>query len=186
MWLLCPFVQVLITNVNEPPTMPPNQLLLVSENKPTGTFVGQLVGSDPDGDVLIWTLIAGGAAFLLSPASGSLFTTVMFNYEVQSQYNITVVVSDGMLSYRTNQTVGIVDVNDPPHLTLPAWPHAFNVSENVPAGTIVSQVRTPSASVCMCACVCVSAGVQFVNPCGSVRSPRGFVLLSCPPAADGK
>ncbi len=64
-----------------------------------------------------------------------MFSQATFNFEVQSAYTLRVTVVDPEgLNVTGDVTVRVLDMNDPPILTV----SSLNVSENLPAGTVVN------------------------------------------------
>ena len=115
-------VQFVVVTTNTPRTAPPafaDTLLTrtVEENAPANTDVGAPVtATDADGDALSYSLAGTDAAsFTIDAASGQIKTKtgVSYDYEVKSQYPVTVTVIDGkggtdMVQVRVNLT----DVNE--------------------------------------------------------------------------
>ena len=71
-------------------------LLTVDENTPPGSLVGDAItATDPDGDVLTYSLSGTDAAsFLLDGSTGQITTKTLLDYETQSQYSVRVRVRD--------------------------------------------------------------------------------------------
>lgn len=123
-------VNVLLQDVNEPPSA----LFLISgiipENSPAGTFVATVTGMDPDaGDVLTYSLIADAdGRFVVDTVTGQIRVASIagtqpglsgthhaLNFEVSPQHRITVRVTDaGGLSYTQTYTIQRTDANDAP------------------------------------------------------------------------
>ena len=83
---------------NTPPTLSVIGNLEILENMPIGSVVGQLIGNDPDGDILTFSLVAGlgdmgNESFSLS-TDGILSTATVFDYESQNAFSIRAQVSD--------------------------------------------------------------------------------------------
>ena len=83
---------------NTPPTLSVIGKLEILENMPIGSVVGHLIGSDPDGDVLTFSLVTGlgdigNESFSLS-TDGILSTATVFDYESQNAFSIRAQVSD--------------------------------------------------------------------------------------------
>ena len=69
----------------------------VDENTPPGSLVGDAItATDPDGDVLTYSLSGTDASsFLLDGSTGQITTKTLLDYETQSQYSARVRVRDG-------------------------------------------------------------------------------------------
>jgi VCBS repeat-containing protein len=111
----------------------------VDENAPAGILVGTLSATDPDGDVLHYTLVNdAGGRFALDPATGKLTTTGPLDYEAGAAYDVTVRATDPSgLSTDKVISIAVGDVNEAP--TGLAISNAA-VDENAAAGTLVGTV----------------------------------------------
>ncbi|MDB5387458.1 MAG: hypothetical protein JWM11_3104, partial [Planctomycetaceae bacterium] len=123
-------VTVMITNVNEPPSIAP-QLFSVAENSPAGTVVGKVIATDPDQLVPFNTL-----TFSLSNNPGNVFSITAtgpdagqitvanpaaLDFETTTQFIVGVTVADGgspSLSLTQNVIVNVTNVNEPPTINL--------------------------------------------------------------------
>ncbi|SHO51382.1 LamG-like jellyroll fold domain-containing protein [Anaerocolumna xylanovorans] len=129
---------VSVTDVNEAPTSLSLSNNSIAENSPLGTVIGTLTGTDPEGDILTYSLPAGlddNASFTV--AGNELRLNVVPNYEVKSSYSITVRVSDGTNNYDKNFTVNITNVNEAP---MDIFLSAANVNEHTAAGITVGNL----------------------------------------------
>ncbi|MFN3545810.1 MAG: cadherin repeat domain-containing protein, partial [Thiobacillus sp.] len=114
---------VTLANVNEPPVVQ-DAAFAVDENSAAGTFVGQVVASDPDAfTTLTYAIVAGneGGAFAVNTATGALLVAAnVLDFEDLDRYVLTVSVQDngipGMPTPRLTSTATLVvsvrDVND--------------------------------------------------------------------------
>ncbi len=134
---------IAVTDVNEQPTAIALSNNSVAENKPVGTAVGLLSGTDPDAGqsaTLTFSLVSGygdNALFTIDPASKQLKTAAIFNYETKNSYSIEVRATDSGnpgLTYDQLFTVSVTDVNEQP--TAIALSNN-SVAENKPVGTAV-------------------------------------------------
>ena len=85
----------------------------VAEDSPVGTAVGGPVSAtDPDGDMLSYTL--GGAdagSFTIDGSSGQISTAVALDYETKNRYSVTVTATDsGSLSDTIAVTINVTEV----------------------------------------------------------------------------
>ena len=113
-------ITVKIKNENDAPTIE-NQTFTIAEKQddgsdwPVGTFVGNVVASDPDDDPLTYSVVTTGVPFKfdgskkLVVADGSVL-----DYETKSTWTFKVQVSDGNLSASATVTVKLTDVNEKP------------------------------------------------------------------------
>ena len=72
--------------------------LTIMENQPLGTYVGEFVAMDPDGDPLVYSLVSGpgdgnNSSFSLD-SNGSLTTALPLDFESGSALSIRVRVAD--------------------------------------------------------------------------------------------
>lgn len=106
-----------VTNVNEDPTDLSLSPIVIAENKPIGTILGQFSSSDPDlGDTFTYTLVTGTGDTdngLFSINGNQLFTQAVFDYETRSSYSIRVQTTDqDGLSFAKQLIIGVTDVCD--------------------------------------------------------------------------
>ena len=99
--------------------------LLIAENRPVGTLVGEFNATDPDGDILTYALVNGvGAtdnAWFTLETNGTLRTATVFDYETNaSTYSIRVRASDEYnASVEGNFTITLTnELEAPPGLEL--------------------------------------------------------------------
>jgi len=101
--------------LNRRPDLAP-QVFSVTENVAVGTSVGQVVVSDPDGNLSSITLIGGDTSvFLLDAATRELRTRVPIDFETRSTYTVTAeaVDTDG-LRRSAVMTINVNDQNEQP------------------------------------------------------------------------
>ncbi len=130
-----------VTNRNRDPVIGPLSFGPIPELSATGTPVGTVVGSDPDGDSLTYSITAGntGGAFAIDPVSGAITvaTSSALNFETSPTFSLTVTVTDSglpSLSASATVTVSLSNVNEPPTgVTLTP----SSVNEGIPVGAVV-------------------------------------------------
>lgn len=121
---------ITVVNVNRPPeitTPMPNSDVTV-HNVPV-EFSFQYVGSDPDGDALTWTLLAG-------PNGASISNTGLFTWspktdQANAQFQISVRLSDGTATVTSSATLttgSIVGIDD----EISGIPTSFQLKQNYP------------------------------------------------------
>lgn len=116
----------------------------VAENRATGTAVGALSVSDPDpGDRAVYSLVSGAGStdnsnFTIS--GDQLLAASGFDYETKDSYSIRVRATDSWgLSFEKVFTIHVTDINESPtDITL----FSSSITENLPAGTVVSTLST--------------------------------------------
>ena len=100
---------------NSAPTIT-DQTFSVDENSTVNTSVGIVTASDPDGDALFFSIIAGNdlGGFSIETASGELRVAdeAVMDFETTPSFSLTVEVSDGDLSSSATVTVDLNDVDE--------------------------------------------------------------------------
>ncbi len=89
------------------------QSFTIDENLPGGA-VGTVIGSDPDGDDLTWSLVTSGP-FAIG-AGGELIATGALDFEAKSSYQLTVRASDGRAQTDATVTVTVRNVDESPEI----------------------------------------------------------------------
>ena len=115
-------VSISVTDVNETPNIE-TASFTVSENSAAGTFVGQVVASDPDVmnpafGTLYYTLVdftPGAASLFKIDVSGRITVAQGANldYETTNLYYVKAIATDGSLSDTAMVTVAVSDVDEP-------------------------------------------------------------------------
>ena len=111
----------------------------VNENAANGTAVHTVSASDPDGDVLTFTITGGNTSSALSiNNSGQITVTdaAALNYETIPSFNLTVRVSDGTLFDDADITINLNDVAE----SLSAIDATESLNENSSDGMLVHTV----------------------------------------------
>ncbi|MDU8913441.1 ELWxxDGT repeat protein [Aestuariicoccus sp. MJ-SS9] len=123
---------------NAAPTLTGLSSANVDENSATGTLVGLVQASDPDGDALSLSLTdSAGGLFALD--GNSLVVNGVLDFEGASSHNITLEVSDpGGLSDSASFTITVNDINEPPSLLSLT---GLDVDENSATGTVIGTVQ---------------------------------------------
>ena len=87
----------------------------IAENLPAGSTVGELSGTDADGDWLTFSLPPGlNDNSLFRIVGAQLRTSMMCNFEVKSAYSVTVRMSDGDLYTDKLFAINVLDVEEVP------------------------------------------------------------------------
>ena len=134
-------VTVILLPVNEPPVIQ-NQILNTLEHNPSGSFVGNIIATDPDSEnPVLFSITSGnyGDGFDINPNNGLLAikNPTAVCYEGQPIFNLFVKAQDGEgLTSEALITINVADINEKPICNN----QVFSISENVPAQTIVGSV----------------------------------------------
>lgn len=150
-------VTIHVTDVNETPAIPLNQVFSIAENSATGTTVGTVQAADPDivqpNNVLTYSILSGNTnnAFAINSATGQLTVnnSSALNFANGSSFSLQVRVADGgavPLTATQTVTVNLIDINEGPSITAG---QTFSVVENLTAGSAVGTVLAgdPDATV---------------------------------------
>lgn len=129
-----------IQQINQAPVIS-NQSFSLNENTPYGTFIGNVVASDPNsGQTLTYTITAGNTsnAFAINLLTGSLTVNnpLILNYEYIQTFSLTVRVTDngaGSLWSQATIIVNLINLNEPPVIN----ESTFTIAQNAPNGTFV-------------------------------------------------
>ena len=112
----------------------------VAENAAAGIHIGTpIIATDADGNILTYTLGGTDVAFFeVDNTIGQLKTKTILDYESQSSYKITVIVSDGSLSDTIDVTINVTDIDETTPNRAPVFTEGENttrtVEENTEAG----------------------------------------------------
>jgi VCBS repeat-containing protein len=177
-------INVFIVPSNNAPQINP-QSFQVAENSPEATLVGQIVASDPDpGQEITYSIISGNSesAFLINESGQLLISNELaINYELQSTFQLTVMVSDNgepSLSSTARVTVLITDLNEAPVI---APDQALTISEHVPSGTQVGSVMASDPDFNQTLTYSITGGNNLnafsIHPATGMLSIAGFVCF---------
>ncbi len=143
-------VTVFLRDVNDAPVVTPKQFL-ISENSANGAFIGTIPATDQDAGQTRTFAITGGNtnnAFAIHPTTGvlSVNNPAALNYEANTQFNLTVTVTDNGSPTQVGSaavTVFLRDVNDAPVVT----PTQFLMGENSVNGAYIGLVPATDQDV---------------------------------------
>ncbi|XP_069063540.1 cadherin-related family member 3-like [Pleurodeles waltl] len=114
-------IDIRITDVNEAPVFTgalaiQGAEVYIAENTPVGTSIYRVAASDPEKDVLEYSLeniSPGDSTAFTIDNNGAISTAETFDYDAGTKsYTLTIKVSDGVLSINGNVKVFITNVND--------------------------------------------------------------------------
>ncbi|XP_059779938.1 protocadherin-23 [Balaenoptera ricei] len=142
-------VKVVILDINDhSPTFTSFPIALVKEDAAVGSLVHHITAQDPDAGRngrVTFSILSGNEnmAFMLDESSGLLTTTLPLDYELKSQYILTLLALDSgtpTLSSSQTLTITVLDVND----EAPVFKqHLYeaSVKENQNPGEFVTRVE---------------------------------------------
>ena len=122
---------------NQAPTDIALSSTTVDENKGNNTEVGNLTGSDPDGNISSYELV-GGDKTKFNISGTKLRTSETFNYEAKASYSVTVRAKDTEGLYKDKAfTINVNNVNEKPtDIALSSTTVDENKNNNTVVGTL--------------------------------------------------
>lgn len=105
-------IAVTVTDVNEAPgAVTVEGALSLAENATSGTVIGTVSATDPDGDTLVYSV--SDSRFVVNNLGQIVVADgATFDFETASSLSLTVTASDGSLSASTTVTVAVTDVSE--------------------------------------------------------------------------
>ncbi|EGZ21734.1 hypothetical protein PHYSODRAFT_490482 [Phytophthora sojae] len=163
------FVEVTILNVNEASQFTHVGPFSIKENEPNGTFIGQLLVTDPDPSST-FAYAVNASDYVYVSASGGLYSQVPFDYEAVPSFVVQVTVQDNGVAcdYRldlsqcepiattTTVVVAVQNVNEPPTLTA----DTFTIAENLASGSLIGKP------------------IRVIDADGAVGNDYGFTIFT--------
>ncbi|MFY0605218.1 MAG: cadherin domain-containing protein [Cyclobacteriaceae bacterium] len=125
-----------VTDINEAP-MISDQNFSIAENSMTGTTIGVLSATDPEGDALTFSILSGnelGGFSLSNDGTFALADSSVIDFETNPVFNIIAEVKDNSLATTFNLEVSLTDVNEAPSLV----DLTVDLTENAANGTVVT------------------------------------------------
>ena len=137
-------IKVSILDINDnPPTLDTTNPLNISEDTLPGSIIHIFSASDPDSsDIgrLIYTITGGNEdIFFQINNNGNLSLLRVLDYEEQSDYTLTIQVSDGMHTDLASVEIFVIDVDDEAPVFYMSI-YTIDIIENAPLGTSILQV----------------------------------------------
>ena len=133
-----------IVDQNEAPVVR-DTTFSVDENSKAGTEVGKLLATDPDVKsadfgVLKYSLVETDVPFAIDNQGViTVSEDDALDFETKSSWIIHVVVTDGYIPQTVTVTIGINDLNEPPHIEEPE--NEYNVVENTGNGVVFASIK---------------------------------------------
>lgn len=125
---------------NNPPSLS-DRTFTIAEEIETGSRVGFISAFDPDGDPLTYSILSGNTdnTFALNTSDGELTigSNKKIDFQVISQYQLTVEVSDDKSATSAVITVNVEEANRPPVID----EQTFSLTENATIGSEVGVVQ---------------------------------------------
>jgi VCBS repeat-containing protein len=154
-------VTINVTEVNHAPVVN-DQTFGVDESSASGTVVGAVAASDPDGEQSLTFAITAGneaGAFAIDAATGEITVAGQLDHETAPSYVLTVEVTDSgtpALSDSAAITINVNDVNEAPFIN----DQSFTVAEGAASGTSVGTVSAGDPDAGQTLTYAITAGNQ--------------------------
>lgn len=135
-----------------------NQTFTVPENTANGTLVGTVVAFDPDTSTpLTYAITAGNTngAFAINAANGkvTVANSAALNYEAQTSFSLTVLVTDPTNPVTTDTavvTINVTNIDEPTSITLQSTPITYQLGNDPliidPTAVLNPDPETPNPS----------------------------------------
>lgn len=116
-------------SVNQAPQIN-SQVFSLSENNEVGFEIGTVNAGDPDGDDITYSISDGDGVFSIDANTGVLTTAEIVDYEINSQFILTVAVSDGFLASSATIVINVTDVDETVNSAPILLDRTFTIPEN--------------------------------------------------------
>ena len=132
-------VKVLVTDVNEPPTISGNAALSYPENTAVTRNLHRYTFTDPEEGSVTWTVEGTNSTAFTIDANGNLRFSTPADFETQEELNVTVVATDDGEPVEKDEfpvIVTLTNVDDPPAI---AGDDALTFAENTETTTVLER-----------------------------------------------
>jgi hypothetical protein len=173
-----------LNNINRLPLIE-DATFTIDENSPTGTVVGVITASDPDGDPVTISILTGNelSAFSVSGKSIQVTNADALDFETNPVFNLTINVTDGIANVQATMTIKLKDIleltgNDILTFSVPGMMSNLEI-DNV-AHTIQVTVISPDLSG-LIATFTLSPGASSIPTSGTAldfSSPQTIAVTS--------
>lgn len=104
---------VTLSKINKMPTVE-NSTFSLAENTAAGALVGNITGSDPEGVVLIFSIVSGntGDAFRLNGNQILVNNAAAVDYDARTAFNLVVNATDGISNVQATITINLTNQSD--------------------------------------------------------------------------
>jgi len=122
--------------LNGSPVFSASTIDLSVDEDASGTSLGTISATDPDGDFLYYQIVSGDPNYTFYlDSGGDLYAYGYLDYETTSSYSLTVEASDGMSSAYATVNISVNDVAEAPVFSPTTY--SFSVNEDASYGTVV-------------------------------------------------
>ena len=131
-------ITISLTDINETPSAN-GAVVSISENSVSGTAAHTVAASDPDGDILTYTITAGNPNNAFSVSNDgviSVSASSQLDFETSPTFALTIMVSDGERFTEAPVAIDLLDINELPRIS----DASMRIPGDVPKGTVVHQI----------------------------------------------
>lgn len=160
-----------------------DQEFSLEENASTGTIVGTIEASDPDeGQIISFEILNGNSnnVFQINPTDGvlSVANSDKLNYEENTEYTLTIVVSDNHVDDPKESTstvkISIIDINE--FEPVISGNTTFTINENQETGFEIGQITATDGDIHQNLIYSISpisdSGFVMINPSSGIISVK--------------
>ena len=171
-------VTVSVSNVNDNPPIVTDKVTYVKENSVAGTFVDKIKVTDPDNDVISFTITSGNEtnAFALHPSTGVVTVRNSSRLDYESGIRVFILIieaNDGIHQVASKLTIYVENENDNTPIISE---QTFFVDENMPngtwIGTVVASDKDPDDTLVY------SIGTGNINDAFAINSENGKLTVN--------
>ena len=139
------YIHIIVTPVNEyPPVFNQTQYSIsLSELTAVGSCIASVLATDedstPDGRIR-YAILAAFGTFFIDPITGQIYLISLLDYDLISEYNLTIKATDQSINYKYNIVtllVSVINVNNHSPVCSPTFIH-LSLSEDIPLQTEVA------------------------------------------------
>ena len=131
---------ITVDDVNEVPSL--SSSLAASsfaENTATGTTIATASASDPESQIITYSLSGTGSENFAVDSSGNITLASSLDYETTTSYSLTLTVSDGTNSISNTINISVADVIE---LSIALASSSISIDENASSGSSITTTTT--------------------------------------------
>ena len=134
-------VLINVGDINEAPSLSSTLALIsFSEDSAIGTIIATSSASDPESNIITYSLTGTGSEYFNVDENGNITLKDTLDFETSTNYEITLVASDGELTSTSVITFDISDVDEAPSLSSALKSESFE--ESIAVGTALASISS--------------------------------------------
>ena len=134
-------VLINVGDINEAPSLSSALALTsFSEDSPIGTIIATSSATDPESNTITYSLSGTGSEYFNVDENGNVSLKDTLDFETYTNYEITLVASDGELTSSSVITFDITDVDEAPSLSSSLKSESFE--ESIAVGTALATISS--------------------------------------------